>query len=308
MLLLNGRDDGSNPVMLDGQPLYEEEMTVEGSTAYMNNDFENHRDASFEEILHLMHDTGIGVDGPNSQPGVLSAYQTEIRAATNNAMANNFPIWPLQANTDPDIQDWYNELSQENSLTQEYLAAVVDVYYGLWAPWDEHPQHGMLGLYAAKVRSEIMTEDPSGYALMGCYFNPYLTYMARIDNQFQGTFSLTLDKATPYTHKSQYLLNARLTGSNAANLTGNGQNNKLQGNAADNVLDGRRGTDTAIFVGNRQDYAISLAGSQVTVTDTVANRDGSDTLEAIEWLQFADQTISVSSMSMPTSFIYLPLM
>lgn len=32
---------------------------------------------------------------------------------------------------------------------------------------------------------------------------------------------MAFDPATPYTHKSQYLLNAQLTGNYAANLTGN---------------------------------------------------------------------------------------
>ena len=44
---------------IDGQELYWAELPVEGDEWYMKNDWE-HRDAAFEEILHLVHDTGIG--------------------------------------------------------------------------------------------------------------------------------------------------------------------------------------------------------------------------------------------------------
>ena len=290
LLLLNGRHDGSNNVDLDGQWLFEEEMPVEGSPAYINDDYENHRDASFEEILHLVHDTGIGVDGEiNTWPGILPAYQAEIRAATNNAMANNFQIWPIGADgSEPGTQAWYNEIADENSLTQEYLAAVVDSYYGYWGAYTETP-YGMWDAYIAKTRPDVASLDPMGNALMEGFFNPYVTYMARIDSTFDGTFWLTFDAATPYTHKSQYLLNARLTGSNHANLTGNAQNNQLQGNAGNNILDGQSGTDTAIFVGPESEYTITQNGGVITVVDSVPNRDGTDTLHNIENLQFSGQ-------------------
>ncbi|MEM7113731.1 MAG: hypothetical protein AAF614_14940 [Chloroflexota bacterium] len=307
LLLLNGRDDGTNPATyLGGQPLYAEEMLIEGSAGYLSTDFETYRDASFEEILHLMHDTGIGVDGPNSSPGAIPAYQADIRAATNNATSNNFHIWPRGADgSDPDIANWYQELAAENSLTQEYLASVIDSYYGYWAASGENAG-GMYGLYIAQTRAEIATLDPMGQRLMEQYFNPYVTYMARIDPSFDGTFSLSFDPAQPYTHKSQYLLNGRLTGTNNANLTGNDQDNRLQGNAGNNVLDGKDGTDTAVFLGNKSDYAITTDGATTTVTDVSADRDGSDTLRNIEWLQFADQTSAIDNNA-NTVPLYLPI-
>ena len=55
----------------------------------MTNDFD-HRDAAFEEILHLIHDMGIGVDGSNSISNpALPEYQAEIRAAQINAIYKN---------------------------------------------------------------------------------------------------------------------------------------------------------------------------------------------------------------------------
>jgi hypothetical protein len=46
------------------------------------------------------------------------------------------------------------ELTKENSLSQEYLASLVDSYYGLWGAWTESNSHGMWGIYIAKTREE----------------------------------------------------------------------------------------------------------------------------------------------------------
>ncbi len=56
LTLLNGADDGKNPVgaKVQGQPLYQNEIQVEGGKWYMAQNYE-HRDASYEEILHWVH-------------------------------------------------------------------------------------------------------------------------------------------------------------------------------------------------------------------------------------------------------------
>ena len=124
LLLLNGSDDGSNAATnLGGQPLYQNEIQVEGGTWYISQDYEQHRDASFEEILHMVHDYGIGVDQNSEFVGALPGFQAEIRSAQITAL--NDKLWGGDAN-------WITELTAENSLSQEYLASVVDAYYGLW--------------------------------------------------------------------------------------------------------------------------------------------------------------------------------
>ncbi|PIE82115.1 MAG: hypothetical protein CSA11_01735 [Chloroflexi bacterium] len=291
LLLLNGADGEGNPPNVNGQHLYQNELVVPGSAWYIDNNFE-HRDATFEEILHLVHDTGIGVDGPNSSPGALPDFQTEIRAATNNAIDNNFQFWPIDARSD---KQWYNELSAENSLSQEYLAAVIDSYYGLWGPFPE--EGGMWGVYIAKTREDIEAKDPMGWALMDKYFSPYLTYNAQLDPSFDGTFTMTFDPATPYTHKSQYMLHATLTGSNHANLTGNDQDNELGGNSGDNVLDGMGGNNTAVYPRVASEYTIT---NNEDGTITVVG-DGTDTLINIQNIRFADETVSVQEAGNATT-------
>ncbi|PID48943.1 MAG: hypothetical protein CR991_09155 [Proteobacteria bacterium] len=304
LVLLNGSDTGT-PAVNGGQPLYQTENVVEGSTAYINNDYDNHRDAAFEEILHMVHDTGIGVDGANTLPGVLkTTYQKEIRRATNNAK----PTWDSGKGLwAQNSTNWYNELKAENSLTQEYLASVIDSYYGYWGAWTGGTG-GMWGMYVAKTRDEIKTKDPEGWKLVDPsnlkFFSPWITYTARIDPTFNDTFSLAFNAAQPYTHKSQYLLNAQLLGNLHSGLTGNDQNNRLTGNNGNNTLTGGKGNDvlvggagidTAKFSGNLSDYTINTdANSGVTtITDKVSGRDGTDKLSEIEMVEFKDQTINL---------------
>ncbi len=278
LCLLNGQDDGNNSVgnQVSGQPLYQNEIQVEGHSWYMNQDY-THRDAAFEEILHFVHDNGIGIDGANTLPGAAPAYQAEIRAAQQNALSNN--LWGIGQDS------WIQELTQENSLSQEYFASVVDSYYGLWGAWTESATHGMWGMYVGKTRADMQTDDPMGYALMNNkFFHPYLTYNAQISASLNGNFSLKFDTSKPYTHHSRYLKDVTLLGTNNNTVTVNEMDNKITGNS---------GTNTVIFSGTSTEYTVNTANDVTTVTDNTANRDGVNTLTKIEKLQFTDTTINL---------------
>ena len=169
LTVLNGQDDGNliNSIRvalsgLYGQALFYNEIQVEGHPWYVNQDYE-HRDAAFEEILHFVHDNGIGVDGHNSLPGAKPDFQKEIRAAQVHGLKNG--TWAGIER----VQDWIQELEAENSLSQEYLASVIDTYYGLWGAWDT-AQGGMWGIYQAKTREELREKDAFGYNLMDKFF------------------------------------------------------------------------------------------------------------------------------------------
>ena len=258
LTLLNGQDDGNNPVEVNGQALFENEIQVEGHPWYINQDYNNHRDATYEEILHLVHDYGIGIDGHNSFPGAMPKYQSEIRQAQKNALSTN--LWGIGA------ARWIYELTDENSLTQEYLAALIDSYYGLWGGWTDSNTHGMWGIYVAKTRNEIFLEDPVGGEIMNNkFFHPYLTYNARIDSSFNGIFSLKFDSLKPYTNHSQYLKDITLLGNN---------DTSVYINQLDNNITGNKGTNTVIFNGNSSEYIIDITDIEISVTDKVSNRDG----------------------------------
>ena len=278
LTLLNGQDDGNNPVEVNGQALFENEIQVEGHPWYINQDYNNHRDATYEEILHLVHDYGIGIDGHNSFPGAMPKYQSEIRQAQKNALSTN--LWGIGADR------WINELADENSLTQEYLAALIDSYYGLWGGWTDSNTHGMWGIYVAKTRNEIFLEDPVGGEIMNNkFFHPYLTYNARIDSSFNGVFSLKFDSLKPYTNHSQYLKDITLLGNN---------DTSVYINQLDNNIIGNKGTNTVIFNGNSSEYIIDITDIEISVTDKVSNRDGVNILKEIEKIKFTDQTIELN--------------
>ena len=278
LTLLNGQDDGNNPVEVNGQALFENEIQVEGHPWYINQDYNNHRDATYEEILHLVHDYGIGIDGQNSFPGAMPKYQSEIRQAQKNALSTN--LWGIGADK------WINELTEENSLTQEYLAALIDSYYGLWGGWTDSNTNGMWGIYVAKTRNEIFLEDPVGGEIMNNkFFHPYLTYNARIDSGFNGIFSLKFDSLKPYTNHSQYLKDITLLGNN---------DTSVYINQLDNNITGNKGTNTVIFNGNSSEYIIDITDIEISVTDKVSNRDGVNILKEIEKIKFTDQTIELN--------------
>lgn len=278
LLLLNGVDDGTNKgAELDGQPLYYGELQVEGGDWYIKQNYE-HRDASYEEILHFVHDYGIGVDQNPSFIGALPQYQAEIRAAEVDASAKK--LWGI------DQDSWIKELSAENSLTQEYLAAVIDSYYGLWGAWQaETPaqrSNGMWGLYVGKDRADTAKDDPLGTAVVEQFFSPVITYNARIEESFTGVFSLAFDQVLPYTHHSQYLKDITLTGSNESGVRVNQYDNDITGNDSEN---------TVVFSGSSSEYSISVKDNVVTVKDLQDKRDGTNSLKSIEKLKFSDGII-----------------
>ena len=286
LVLLNGQDDGKNPVRVRGQALFKNEIQVEGHDWYVNQNYE-HRDAAYEEILHFVHDHGIGVDGHNTLPGAAPEFQKEIRAASDFGLTNK--LWA----DDERAKDWIEELREENSLSQEYLAAVIDTYYGLWGAWDgnsrrgeaRNKDRGMWGMYVAKTRDHLESRDPMAYELMNNkFFHPYLTYNARIDSDFSGTFSLKFDESIPYTHHSRYLKDITLLGSKDTNV---------RVNELDNDITGNDGANTVVFSGNSDEYTMETIGGETAVWDQIPDRDGKNLMRGVEKLEFKDKVVEI---------------
>jgi Ca2+-binding RTX toxin-like protein len=110
----------------------------------------------------------------------------------------------------------------------------------------------------------------------------------------------------------------RLTGNAAANvliggggadlLSGDAGNDSLNGGAGNDVLDGGTGNDTAIFAGTRSSYVIvTNADGTCTVTDTIPNGNGTDTLRNVEFARFDDATVDLASLKPPTTSPVTPV-
>ncbi|MGE0055708.1 MAG: FG-GAP-like repeat-containing protein [Hyphomicrobium sp.] len=79
-------------------------------------------------------------------------------------------------------------------------------------------------------------------------------------------------------------------------LNGGDGNDLLIGGGGNDQLDGGGDSDTAVFTGNRADYAVSGTPADFTLVDSVSNRDGTDTIRNIEFVQFADGTVAVADL------------
>ena len=91
-------------------------------------------------------------------------------------------------------------------------------------------------------------------------------------------------------------------GEGADNIIGSPNDDKLIGGAGDDTLKGESfpaislgGNDSAVYEGQFDDYEIEfMPDNSVRITDTVAGRDGSDTLEGVEKGVFADKTVNLA--------------
>ena len=99
---------------------------------------------------------------------------------------------------------------------------------------------------------------------------------------------MEFDSNQLYTHKSQYYVDATLTGDLNSSLRGNAHDNVLRGNHGDNLIRGGDGRDTVVFTGGLVEYDVEHVNGMVTIADTVAERDGTDRIQGVEVLRFAD--------------------
>ncbi|WP_310475379.1 choice-of-anchor I family protein [Sandarakinorhabdus sp.] len=74
-----------------------------------------------------------------------------------------------------------------------------------------------------------------------------------------------------------------------------GGNDSIKGNGGNDAINGGAGTDTAVFSGVRAGYSVTGNGTIVTDIDLIDGDDGTDTLSNIEFLAFADVTVTTAS-------------
>ena len=284
---------------LSMQDLRANECTAVGSEDYMNHIT---RDASYEEIWHLVHDYGI-------KP-TLPKMIKEMRVANDVAEKNGWKGWP-------------EDEPQEHP--NEYMGVLIDNYYDLWKIMPKLYEgreiaemarrkdrsdnvqsfdgKSHFGRYFANSRSAIKQKDHLGYQVIENYFHPYLTFTPELPVNFKGVFSMEFDNNLPYTYKSQYLLNVKIKGDNNVALIGNNYDNKMNGNQGDNsfqgnggndIIDGAKGVDTAVYRGPAADYKINILEDRIEVVDNNPDRDGKDTLNNVENGKFIDRIVSFS--------------
>lgn len=266
---------------LNFQDLYATEAPVEGDFEYLNNKSRSKkrsffRDACYEEIFHLVHDKGVKTAFP--------AYHNDIVNAMNvSVKKGQYKYGPTP-------------------LAEEYIITGFDIYFGLWEHNPQGNGYSFGDEYPYHTKSEMKKGDPALYTLVEMWWPDKLTYNACISPDFSGTFSTVFRKDLAYTLKSRYLVNITLTGSRNSGILGNRFDNRLIGNSGDNnitggsgndEIDGAEGIDTAVFTGTAEEYRIERYNQRTVVTDTKRNRDGTDYLKNIEFIQFIDSKIKI---------------
>jgi hypothetical protein len=90
-------------------------------------------------------------------------------------------------------------------------------------------------------------------------------------------------------------------------IYGNGGNDKIKGGAGDDWImggagsddiDGGKGIDIAVYQGTYQEYVFSFSHSgnlKGTVSDSILERDGTDTLKNVEFIQFSNAIYDVEN-------------
>ena len=114
---------------------------------------------------------------------------------------------------------------------------------------------------------------------------------------FVGAKSSLITSAGQITVNFGTVIENAIGGSGDDQLYGNGVNNEIKGLAGDDVIDGGEGdADVSVYRGARSDYVVTkTADNTYTVRDTVAGRDGTDTIRNVEFLAFSNGKFAVAS-------------
>ncbi len=104
-----------------------------------------------------------------------------------------------------------------------------------------------------------------------------------------------------YNNNVASLIENAIGGAGNDTLFGNSAANMLTGGRGNDVIDGRGGTDTAVYSGLRTNYSWVQNGDGTwKVTDLRSGSpDGVDTLKNIENLKFSDVTVALSGATVP---------
>ncbi len=288
IVILNGSDDERemDNKYASAQQLYANEIANVGSEWYLTDNYE-YRDASFEEIFHLVHDQGIGTStNPQADPDLAN----RIMLATYNALPKDEKAWGQEGIWGLDSKEWLEELANEGSLEQEYMAAVIDSYYGLWQFYPGSDL-GMWGIYIAKDRSGIEELDPMGYELITSMLPSTINTLVAVDDSFGGEFDMNLDTAIPYSAKSQYLTMLMFDSDKEIKVMGNDYNNVFMPGSLLTTIDGKAGEDIIQLRGDSAEYEFSYEGESVVIQDKVSKRDGKMILTNVEIARCLDNDI-----------------
>ena len=160
---------------------------------------------------------------------------------------------------------------------------------------------GVLGVSATAIQSYVDTLNTSASAANDYYSSYSRTAL------YTGEYNVGIAHNTVIENAVGGSANDTITGNSINNtLSGGAGDDSIEGNGGDDTIDGGAHTtgDVAIFNDSYANYTITevVAGTTYTVAHNGgAGADGTDTLTNIEFLEFTDQTIDLSTWPTVTS-------
>jgi hypothetical protein len=79
-------------------------------------------------------------------------------------------------------------------------------------------------------------------------------------------------------------------------LYGENGDDYLEGGSGNDEINGGEGFDTVGFTGKLSEYSFAKNSLNITITDSFLGRDGIDSVREVEFLKFADQTVSTNTL------------
>ena len=149
-----------------------------------------------------------------------------------------------------------------------------------------------LGTTTAAIQSVIDTFD--GYASAA---NSYYSAYSRTA-LYTGEYNVGIAHNAVIENATGGSANDTITGNSSNNVINGGAGDDLiEGNGGDDTIDGGAGTeDVAVFNDAYANYTITESGGTYTVAHNGgAGADGTDTITNVEFLEFTDQTIDLST-------------
>jgi len=96
---------------------------------------------------------------------------------------------------------------------------------------------------------------------------------------------------------------ATIVGGGGAQALSGGQA-LLAASGGGETITGGAGVNTVVFSGSIEQYAIAVSGATATITDLVAGRDGTDTLNGVQQAEFSDITLVFDLHSAQDLLVY----
>jgi len=154
-----------------------------------------------------------------------------------------------------------------------------------------------LGTTTSAIQSVIDTFD--GYASAA---NSYYSAYSRTA-LYTGEYNLGIAHNAVIENANGGVANDTITGNSSNNVINGGAGDDLiEGNGGNDTIDGGAGTkDVAVFNDAYANYTITENSGTYTVVHNSGGADGTDTITNVEFLEFADQTIDLSTWPTITS-------